>query len=572
MIDRFKNVLRRQPWMRRVRLARLRHLAFTRAHDDWPRLLGDDLPEWRAAVDAARGSGRRVLVATSLGGHFALNAVDRVLALGLTLRGADVRFLLCDAALPACQMCEYTFLPDTASFVKHGPQKDICGYCHEPARRADAALGLTVAGYGEFLDAATRQWAAEVARTVPADAISHFRVDDLPVGEHAEAGALRFFARGTLDGEPGGEGVLRRYFEASLLTVAALREQFRVWKPDVVVAHHGIYVPQGLVAAVAREQGVRVVAWNPAYRKHCFMFSHEDTYHHTMMTEPVGTWADEPLTPAQDALLGRYLESRWTGASDWISFQRPPDLSLTRDLDHLGLSGDKPLIVALTNVFWDAQLHYPANAFATQLEWLERTIEWFAGRPDLQLVVRIHPAEISGSPASRQLAADEIARRYPQLPANVRLVLPSSRVSTYDLCAHADCAIIYGTKTGVELTSVGIPVIVAGEAWIRNKGITHDATSADHYIRLLEGLPLGKRLDPDTVRRARAYAYHFFFRRMIPLRFIQPVNDFRRFLPRPDGLATLKPGGDAGLDAVCRGILDGTPFHAPASTVEELAE
>ena len=91
---------------------------------------------------------------------------------------------------------------------------------------------------------------------------------------------------------------------------------------------------------------------------------------------------------------------------------------------------------------------------------------------------------------------------------------------------QCDSVIIYGTKTGVELTSEGIPVIVAGEAWIRNKGLTLDAQSEADYIGLLDKLPLGKRLSSEVVTRARKYAYHFFSRRMIPLSFVQPANGY----------------------------------------------
>ena len=68
--------------------------------------------------------------------------------------------------------------------------------------------------------------------------------------------------------------------------------------------------------------------------------------------------------------------------------------------------------------------------------------------------------------------------------------------------------LIYGTKTGVEL-SLGIPVVVAGEAWVRGKGVTLNASSPREYFRILDRLPLGRQLDEDTVRRARMYAYHF---------------------------------------------------------------
>ena len=87
-------------------------------------------------------------------------------------------------------------------------------------------------------------------------------VDCLPIGEHARAGALRYYARSTLDGEPLGEPVLRRFVEGSLLTLYAARRLIREQAIDVVVLNHAIYVPHGIVAEVARQEGRRVVAWN----------------------------------------------------------------------------------------------------------------------------------------------------------------------------------------------------------------------------------------------------------------------------------------------------------------------
>ena len=54
----------------------------------------------------------RVLIPTCVGGHIAMTHVESVLAVALTLRGADVEFLLCDGALPACVACEVGYLPD----------------------------------------------------------------------------------------------------------------------------------------------------------------------------------------------------------------------------------------------------------------------------------------------------------------------------------------------------------------------------------------------------------------------------------------------------------------------------
>ncbi|MBW1897326.1 MAG: capsule biosynthesis protein, partial [Deltaproteobacteria bacterium] len=325
--------------------------------------------------------------------------------------------------------------------------------------------------------------------------------NSLAVGEHAFAGALRFFGTGDLAGEPYAEDVLRRFFEGALLATFVTDRLLHEIPFQCATFHHGIYVPQGLIGEVTRHAGVRVVNWIQAYRKRCFIFSHDDTYHHTMMTEPTDRWENMSWnSEIEDRLLG-YLKSRWKGTRDWISFHSEPQFDLGEISREIGIDFSKPTVGMLTNVMWDAQLHYPANAFPNMREWVTQTIAYFKTRPDLQLLIRVHPAELTGMVPSRQKVVDEVKKAFPTLPQNVFIIPPESRVSTYAAMLQCDAVIIYGTKTGVELTSIGIPVIVAGEAWIRNKGITLDAGSIKAYLNLLDHLPLDKRLDDETKRR-----------------------------------------------------------------------
>lgn len=551
--------VRRSPALATLRLVRLNLVARTSGHEDWGPIIDRDRALWDER--RANAAGPRVLITTGIGGHFALSAIDRLLAVALTLRGARVSLAYCDAALSACQIAEIGRVASRSRLATRAPSADFCSYCHGPARAASEALGLPVLRYGSYLNAADRADAALLAATTPMSRIGDVKWRDFAIGEHARAGALRFFAKSDIAGEPNGEAVLRRYLESAALTAVATERMLAETGADVVVAHHGIYVPQGVVGSATRRAGKRLVTWNPAYRRSSFIFSHDDTYHHTLMDEPVEAWSD-PLTPDEEAEIVAYLTSRRRGTRDWIVFhdnrKSPDDVVAALDLDPA-----LPVIAAFTTVFWDAQLHYRANIYPSQRDWLVDTIAWAAYRPDLQLVVRVHPAEATGAVPSRQSAVEEIKAAFPDLPANVRVIPPTSPISSYALAERANAAVIFATKMGVELTAIGLPVIVAGEAWIRNKGLTIDPNSPADYRAVLDRLPMPTRLPDDKVRRALAYADHFFFRRMIELKSVAPHPGPRQFRTAVTSLGELEAGGDPGLDTICDGILKGTPFVLP---------
>jgi hypothetical protein len=66
------------------------------------------------------------------------------------------------------------------------------------------------------------------------------------------------------------------------------------------------------------------------------------------------------------------------------------------------------------------------------------------------------------------------------------------------------------------------------------------------------------------VERARRYAYHFFFRRMIPLEFMEPTKAVVPYRLTLRSFRQLEPGMSRGLDVICDGILEDRPFIFPA--------
>lgn len=555
MIKKIKLKLIKNPW---IRYAQRYYRSFFLKGFEWTKNF--------KGSPKLRKSSTKVLVATSVSGHLTALNFESMIAKSLAIRNCEVNALICDGVLPSCMDCDNRFFPNKNrinSLINNGP-RELCVSCTKVGEKIYKGLGVRLIKYSENLTEENYLEAKEIVERVNVNKIREYLYENIPVGEHAYAGALRFYARGDIDNEIMSQNMLQTYFMASLLSMFMMRNLLKREKYEVCFLNHGIYVPQGILAEVCRSMGVRVVTWNPAYRKSCFILSHDTTYHHTLMNEDVSSWQNMNWNEDLEQGLMEYLKSRMTGSNDWIWFHDKPEFDIKEIEDELKIDLNKPTTGLLTNVIWDAQLHYPANAFKDMMSWIIESIKWFSNNPDQQLVIRIHPAEISGSLPSRQKVEDEILAAFQNIPKNIFIISPESKISTYAIMSKCNSVLIYGTKTGVELTSIGIPVIVAGEAWIRNKGISIDCSTKDEYISALEELPFIERMPRDKITLARKYAFHFFFRRMIEIPFMQKRLGWPSIEPILKDAHVLEEGKCKGLDIVCNGIIRGTPFISKA--------
>ena len=540
-----------------IRRERLRRL--TRrpgAYPDWNALLSQEASTWREALASPRQ--KRVLVATQIGLHFTANAIDSLLAVALTLRGAQVDVLMCDSALSACMIAEYTLAPSVERYARVGPSVDFCDVCQSAGQRLYAGTGINVIRLSQFLTDEDRRearaFAASESELAPSDSSKS------PIHEHALAGALRFFGRASLSADKTSKAVYARYLAGAMESARASARLLATNTYDAIIAHHGVYVPQGLLAAEARNRNIRLATWHVAYREGCLIFQDGDTYHRAMIDEPEAAWK-VPLTPVQDQALDAYLAERVSGASDWIAFQRTGSLTSDATVKVLGLDPTLPVYALFANVAWDARLHYAASAYGDMRDWAIDTVRWFADHPDRQLVIRCHPGEVMNNPRAQDRLDDAIRSAFPVLPRNVHVVGPENELNSYSIAAISRGAMIFNTKMGMELSARGMPVVVAGDAWVRGKGFTRDASSPESYLALLSDPATFSVLNPAETDRARRYAWHFFFRRCIPVAALSERNRDGTMVLKPDAASLSLPGRDPGLDVICEGVLNGSGFE-----------
>lgn len=524
--------------------------------------LVEDLRGLAAGVhphEALDTSAPRVLLFTGWAWFRQMPLVDGLLFHALRQRQAECTAVLCGEALPACEVQTVT-MDSSEALLSRGRPK-ICASCVGDGKQIFAALGVPFRTMSGVLRPADYRRAREIVSNIPYEEYFDYRHDGVAVGAHAQATLMRYLLSGHLSDGPIDRGLAERFMVSALLVWESARRLIEELEPDVIVANHGIYNMSGVFGDVAANYGVRTVAWNRGYRKHTVILSHGKSYHYEMMDEPTSEWESRELTAHERSRLNEYLASRNRGGMDWITYHPNPIEDRDVLIDSLRLDTARPIVGLFTNVNWDAQIAYPQNAFRNQVSWLIQTIEHFATRPDLQLVIRVHPAETKDMDISRQRMTDEIQAVFPALPENVHVIPPESDLSSYTLADLIDVGIVFATKFGLEMSVRGVPVVVAGDAWIRGKGFSYDASSPEQYAQILRRIDLLPRLSPRVVERAQVYAHHFFFRRSIPV----PVDlgDMPMGASEYVGLGNLdelQPGRNRAIDVICSGILTGTPF------------
>ena len=310
---------------------------------------------------------------------------------------------------------------------------------------------------------------------------------------------------------------LKKFLIAALKTQLSTEKLFSKKNFDTVILNHGIYVPQGVIHEVSKKNKINTVNYCLGTRKKTFCFCKDETYHKALIYENNQNWEKIELNKKTEEKLNSYLKSRLHGNQDWIYFHNKPNFDLKSCFKKYNIDMNKPLIGLATNVIWDAQIDFPSNFFKNILNWLFYTIDFFIKNENLQLLIRVHPAEVNSTKPAKQRILDEIMKHYKSLPNNIKIIPAEDNVSTYTVMEACNSILIYGSRLGVELSAMNIPVIVCGEGFIRNKGIGIDINSFKDYDKILKQLPLNHRLSSEKLERAKKYAYHFFFRRMIKI-------------------------------------------------------
>jgi hypothetical protein len=497
---------------------------------------------------AAPGGGPRILFFT-LRGWSTHVAWEATLAAALRLRGADVRFWTCGKRLPLCDIASCHASPPTP-----------CDFCATYVNRALAAWRFPVRRLRDFITPAEVADLYRQVITTPYKEYSEFVAEGLPVGKLVTTSVCWFLCSGTI-----GDDDLSRQSYRDFLTSGAVMARvgarlLDAMKPEKLFLLNGLFFAERIMMELARARGLPVVTYEGGFMPDTLVFAHNHIAPYYELDDVWPCYVKTPLAPAEAAQLDDYLFARKSGGRDAAKYFPSIEKDKQAIVARLGLRRDKKLVTLFTNILWDSAILDRDRAFNGMIEWLDESIRHFIPRDDVQLVIRVHPAEVRlAMQESHEQVAEMLAARYPHLPSHIKIVPPESDLSSYVLMQMSDVGLVYTSTTGLEMALDGKPVIVAGQTHYAGKGFTYDVASRDEYLALLNRLVDLSPLSAEAIERARRYAYLFFFCFMLPFPAVTTLPRGRlRF--NFETLGDLHPGRWPELDLICHALLNDAPF------------
>lgn len=259
----------------------------------------------------------------------------------------------------------------------------------------------------------------------------------------------------------------------TLLTITAMNRLFEKERFDSIVVYNALYSVNRAACLVAERLGMRSIflhaGGNLANRLQTLMVSEGHTFR--FLKEMKNRWpefATRPCPPEVANLVTNHFIELIDG-QHFLAYSAVKEGSSSSIRQRYAIPADAKLLVA-TMSSYDERLaaeavgviHSPTNLlFPRQVDWIRALVDHVRDRPDLFLLIRVHPREFPNKREGRKSEhASLLEEVFEHLPVNARINWPADRLSLYDLAEEADVFLNAWSSVGKEMALLGLPVVI----------------------------------------------------------------------------------------------------------------
>jgi hypothetical protein len=419
---------------------------------------------------------------------------EALVAEALQQSGHEVVYVTCGEALNA--QCVPMTLVGVDYRSSEEERRRACGQCHANQTLLREEFGLRGPSLGELLRPADLAQIDDILRRVDRASYLQLELDSIPVGRYATYELITNRKKNdpVLDDDEWREylaalkGALAAYFAAKRL--------MDVERPDRVVSYNSLYGVNRVVAGVAGRRGIPCyflhAGSNLARRLQTLWFGRDSTLHYAKRL--IGEWPrfrDRPCPAGLIEAAAAHMQVLFRGESVFgyssAAGGRPGDIR-----SRLGIGANQRVLVATMSsqderfaaVLVGAMPLPQDLLFPTQVEWIKALVAFVQPRPDLFLVIRVHPREFPNKrDPVRSRNAELLREAFAHLPPNACVNWPSDQIALYDLANCADVFLNCWSSAGKEMALLGLPVVVySADLLLYPADLNYLARSVDEYF------------------------------------------------------------------------------------------
>lgn len=396
---------------------------------------------------------------------------EALVAEALQQAGHEVAYVGCGRALAqfCVPMAAAGMLPTTDA----ARRARVCAGCDGNDRMLRKGMDLQGPRLADVLTPAQLQEAGAQVAALGRDQLVDFSRQGIALGRMALYQLMIRHKRLDLDFSDTEWDQYRVEVLNTLLTYLACRRIFEEQKPQRLVVYNALYPVTRVACLLAQQMGIPHyflhAGGNLAHRLQTLLIGRGDTF--SFMPHLVSQWprfADIPCSPHLLASVAEHYLELLRGRSVFVySSQKSGEALDVRA--RFGIAPGQRLLVAAAGSYDEevaaemigARKHPKPPLFPTQIEWIRALLKHVGERPDLFLVIRVHPREFPNRrDATLSQHATLLKAVLQDLPSNAAVNWPGDNLSLYDLFTQTDVFLTSWSSAGKEASLLGIPTVL----------------------------------------------------------------------------------------------------------------
>lgn len=425
---------------------------------------------------------------------------EALIADSLARGGNDIIYLTCGRALG--EFCIPMAAGGLSARTPASRKHEICHTCSRYGLLLRSRFDFKGPELSELIDSSIEQRTSGLLAGLSQETAIDLVVDDIPVGRIALYNVVNRHKKIELN-LTDSEWLEYQIELKNVINICQAVGRFIDGvRPDRVVVTNALYPANRVVCALAEKRGIPSyflhAGGNFSRRLQALLVGRGDAF--SFYENILRHWPRFAGTPCNSDDLSQVTDHYlhlFRGKSVFGYSSASQGNANIRE--QLGISSRQRIVLATmssTDELFSAQfsgvqatiIPFGSSVFSNQIDWIRATVDYISRRPDLFLIIRVHPREF---PNRRERIASEHGRLLRELlvdlPGNVRVNWPEDELSLYDLARETDVVLNAWSSAGKELGILGIPVVLYGtENMVYPPDLCEVASSPEDYFEKLE--------------------------------------------------------------------------------------